>query len=187
MRVKIHNAQSSAQALGLLAKLTAKSIVEDQNVRISAIALTNHLRARDDRGEVEAIYRAVKHGDGRVPGLRRGYRYIADPLLADYFVRPGNALSNCAGTEVAPGGACGDDCDGHAALVCALLGSIGFVVGLRVYTKPGDQDPSHVYAVVGLPKGEWPPREELGLDTTWPDGSVGWEPARGSVKTAWIK
>ncbi len=73
------------------------------------------------------------------------------------------------------------NCDDHAALICGLLGSLGFVTGLRAYGRTkGEFD--HVYAVVGLPKIGW--SELVGLDTTVEESEPGWEPPNGFYLTA---
>jgi hypothetical protein len=75
------------------------------------------------------------------------------------------------------------NCDDHAALICALLSSLGFVVGLRAWgAKKGEY--THVYAVVALPKIQ--PEQFAGLDTTVEESSPGWEPPKGYVITAWL-
>lgn len=73
------------------------------------------------------------------------------------------------------------NCDDHAALIAGLLGSLGFVVGLRVWGRKKGEF-THVYAVVGLPKIG--PTEFAGLDTTVDESEVGWEPPGGHVLTA---
>lgn len=134
--------------------------------------------ARDDACELEAIFEAVKHGTPYVKGLAKGLKYIADPRWADHFTAPYRVLDQCAR------GACAEDCDGHAALIAALAGSLGFKVGLRVWGET-HSNYVHVYAVAGLPKRE--PRDTVGMDTTVPDSSVGWEPPNGAVLTAWLE
>jgi hypothetical protein len=44
---------------------------------------------------------------------------------------------------------------------------------------------THVYAVAGYPKKN--PSEDVGLDTTVPKATVGWEPPDGFVLTAWLE
>ena len=171
---------SQKDALGALADLVARSIVEDPNIRVAALKITRECGSRNDQCEAEAVYNAVRYGTPEVKGLETGLRYVADPRLSDYFVRPGRLLEMCEFQ------ACGEDCDGHAGLLAALLGSLGFVVGLRAYAKPNNPDEFvHVYAVVGLPKRE--PTAYYGLDTTVAEASFGWEPPRGRVLTAYIR
>lgn len=73
------------------------------------------------------------------------------------------------------------NCDDHVALVTALLGSLGFVVGLRAWGKTKGEY-THVYGVVAIPKTD--PRELMALDTTVDESEPGWEPPKGHVLTA---
>lgn len=133
--------------------------------------------SRDDACELEAIFRAVKFGDKRVPLLSKGLKYIADPAWYDYFTAPSRILSECEK------GACGGDCDDHASLICALGGAIGFRMGLRAWGPANQSEYVHVYAVAAFPKR--PPHTQfLGMDTTVAESHVGWEPPKGIVLTA---
>lgn len=162
-----------------LAELAKRSAVHP-HIRKAAKAITSSCDARDDVCELEAIYRAVKEGDDRVPGLSRGMRYVSDPARIDYFTSPLRTLEDCKD------GACGGDCDDHASLICALASSIGFRVGLRAYGKRGaNKEYTHVYAVVALPKFGKVQRI-FGMDTTVPSAEAGWEPPKGHALTAWI-
>jgi hypothetical protein len=78
------------------------------------------------------------------------------------------------------------NCDGHAALIAALLGSIGFMVGLRAWGPKNAQDYQHVYAVVVYPKAGGPGARVIGLDSTVEESKVGWEPPPGRILTAWL-
>ena len=153
-----------------------KRHMHDPLVRTTALRITGDCAGRDDRCELEAIYRAVKHGHPDVAGMERGFRYVADPREVDFFTAPSRSLAMCGM------GACGGDCDDHSALIAALAGTLGFQVGLRAYATKGDKDFSHVYAVVGFPKRN--PQKWLGMDTTVKSAHVGWEPPPGRVKTA---
>lgn len=177
MRLKVYDVANQKAALRELAKIAERGML-DPNVRATAITLTRDVSARDDVGELNAIFNAVKHGDGRVQALARGVRYVADPRAADYFVGPARLLGLCEK------GACAEDCDSQSALVAALAGALGFVVGLRAYGHEGEDEYVHVYAVAMVPKRD--PREALGLDTTVDESSVGWEPPRARALTAWI-
>lgn len=174
MRVSVFEVAGQKRALHELAKLVEKSTV-DPLVRNAALQLTNDVPQRDDEGEVYAIFNAVKSGDDRVEGLERGLKYMSDPRWADFFTSPARTLKQLGS------GINGGDCDDHAALICALLGSLGFVVGLRAWGKQKGEF-THVYAVVGLPKLN--PEKFVGLDTTVDESEVGWEPPKGHVLTA---
>ena len=78
------------------------------------------------------------------------------------------------------------NCDDAACLLMALLGAVGFRVGLRAWGPTGcGGDYTHVYALVGYPKRN--PETVIPLDTTVPESSVGWEPPNGEVLNAWAE
>ncbi|MDP3938029.1 MAG: hypothetical protein Q8R92_07815 [Deltaproteobacteria bacterium] len=178
MRLSLVSVGDQKAALKKLAELAERSTLHPR-IREAAGAITNDLRARDDAGELEAIFNAVKHGSSKVPGLKNGFRYVADPRLADLFIAPFRALEMCQR------GSCGSDCDDHAALVTSLAGSLGFRMGLRAWGPENTDEFVHVYAVAALPKRN--PKQVVGLDTTVPESFVGWEPPRGHVLTAWLE
>jgi hypothetical protein len=175
-------AAAQKRALDQIARLIAKGCSEPAIVR-AARAITRDCDPRDDQCELEAIYDAVKHGTDRVPGLENGLRYVADPRTSDYYVGAVATLRECVA------GACAGDCDEHTILVAALCGAIGFKVGARAYgPDPKKQVFEHVYAVVAMPKrGPWKPSDIVGMDTTVPDASPGWQPPKGAVLTFWIE
>lgn len=174
MRVTVSEVADQKKALEALADVVEKSTV-DPLVRNAALAITADCDARDDMCEITAVFNAVKTGTSAVMGLENGLKYVSDPRYADFFTTPPRLLRQLAL------GINGEDCDGHTALICALLGSLGFVTGLRAWGKTGDEY-THVYAVVGYPKLGY--KELLGLDTTVEDSEVGWEPPGGKVLTA---
>lgn len=176
MRLSILEVSSQKKALEELAKLVEKSTV-DPIVRNAALAITHDVDSRDDEGEVQAIFNAVKHGSDQVQGLEKGLKYMSDPRWADFFTSPSRLLKQMAGDP----SLAAEDCDGHSALICALLGSLGFIVGLRAWGKEKGEY-THVYAVVAMPKIG--PTEFVGLDTTVEESEVGWEPPKGHVLTA---
>lgn len=165
-------------ALRTLAKLTLRGTI-DPLVRATAIAITQQCPSKDGDCEIEAIFNAVKYGDARIPALKNGVRYVSDPQWADHFTAPSRLLKMCRN------GMCAEDCDGHAALIAALAGSIGFTVGLRAWGPRGTDEFQHVYAVAIVPK-QAPKGRAVGLDSTVEESYVGWEPPLGRVLTAWI-
>lgn len=174
MRVGVFEVPNQKAALRELAKLVEQGTV-DPSVRNAAQAIVHDCGAREDECEIQAIFDAIKTGTDKVEGLEQGVKYMSDPRWADFFTTPARMLKQCAA------GVTGGDCDDQAALTAALLGSLGFVVGLRVWgEKKGEF--THVYAVVGLPKIG--PTQWLGLDTTVEESEVGWEPPGGHVLTA---
>ncbi len=175
MRLDVFEVASQKRALEELGKLVEKSTV-DPIVRNAALAITHDCDSRDDECEINAIFNAVKHGTDEVAGLAKGLKYMSDPQWADFFTSPSRLLQ-----EAARNGYCSEDCDGFSALICALLGSLGFVVGLRAWGKKKGEF-THVYAVVGLPKIN--PKEWVALDATVEESTPGWEPPKGYVLTA---
>lgn len=174
MQVSVYTVADQKKALEELAQLTEKSTV-DPLVRNAAVAITSDCGARDDECEVRAIFDAVKTGTDRVKGLEHGLKYMSDPQWADFFTSPSRQLRQLAA------GINSGDCDDHASLICALLGSLGFTTGLRAWGKSKGEF-THVYAVVGMPKLDY--SELWGLDTTVEDSEPGWEPPGGNVLTA---
>lgn len=188
---RLIDAKTQEKSLQILGELTQRAII-DPTVRNTALRIVAECVSRGDTCEIEAVFEAVKHGDPSVKPFQKGFKYVADPRYADYFVSPIDIVANCAR------GACGGDCDEHAALIAALLGSIGWKVGLRAYGVAGSGGYSHVYAVVAFPKKpvqrgfsdersrfSW--EKVIGLDSTVPSSKPAWEPPRGDVLTAWLE
>lgn len=175
---QIVNVRSQYAALRQMARMVEEAIPSPAIVK-AAKAITAKVDARNDEGELQAIFDAVKSGTDTVPGLENGVRYVADPRDVDFYTAPERLLEMCAD------GSCGEDCDSQAMLVCALAGAIGFPVGLRAYGPKKGADFEHVYAVASYPKNGGP-QTIVGLDTTVPSSFVGWEPPPGYVYTAWI-
>lgn len=179
MKVRFYETPTQRHALHALASLGEKASMHP-DIRTVAAQLTNECDPRDDKCEIAAIFNAVKYGDERIKGLSNGVRYLADPRWADAFMHPARLLKQCRK------GACAGDCDDHACLLMALLGSIGFKVGLRAWGPNGSNgDYTHVYAMVGFPKRD--PQQIITLDTTVPESEVGWEPPEGEVLNAWAE
>lgn len=190
------DAGTQENSLRLLHDVAERASVHPDVIMV-AKQVTQDCPGRDDRCELDAILAAVKFGDPRVPPLATGVRYVRDPRSADYFTSPIDLLRNCMH------GACAEDCDGHALLICALAAALGWKAGLRAYGE-GDGF-SHVYAVVAFPKlptcnkcgqqghdanrcdGHLVWSEVLGLDSTVAGSKVGWEPPRANVLTAWLE
>lgn len=181
------NVGSQRTALRQLADLTARSTVE-WRVREAAIAITSQCRPPKGRSpdqqtslcELQAILEAVKDGHPRVKGMEQGVRYVADPIIRDYFLAPHRLLEACEN------GACGEDCDSQAALVAALAGAIGFESGLVAWGKLNAQSYQHVFACVMFPKRGQGQQRVISLDPTVPSSYVGWSPPKGRTLAAWI-
>lgn len=184
--VKILNQKDSFMEL---VRVTAADALSEPIYKVARqIKMASRCDDRDDICELKAVYDTVKNGDERIPGMERGLRYISDPQTIDYFIRPKKMLSFCAE------GACAEDCDSHAALVASILIAMGFRAGLRAYGPKKTGAFSHVYAVAMLPKisvndvsgVKSKTVDVIGMDTTVPSASVGWQPPPGRVMTAWI-
>lgn len=182
------DAKSQEHALKLLGELTQRAAVNPV-IRNTALRIIGSAGcgSREDQCEIEAVFNAVKSGDPAVRPFHNGFKYVADPRFSDYFASPVDIVNNCAK------GACGGDCDEHAALIASMLASIGWKVGLRAYGVAGSGGYSHVYAVVAFPKK---PRvrgdkvawdKVVALDTTVDSSRVSWEPPKGNVLTAWLE
>jgi hypothetical protein len=175
---KMVNPKDQQASLKLLAELAQRASVTPL-VRNTAVKIIRNCKSRGDQCELEAVFRTVKTGDAGVAPFADGFKYIADPRYADYFESPVDAIENCLR------GACGSDCDGHAGLIVALCSALGFKCGLRAWGR-NKEGFSHVYAVVAFPKRP-PFKDVVGMDTTVPESSVGWEPPQGEVLTAWLE
>lgn len=173
----IINAKDQAESLKLLASLSIEASTSPL-VRNVAVKIVRDCASRDDMCELQSIFNAVKHGDDGIEALKRGLKYVADPTFADYFESPVDVLENCAR------GACGSDCDGHAALIAALCASIGWKAGLRAWGRDSDGY-SHVFAVVLFPKRP-PHQRAIAMDTTVPSFKLGSEPPRANVLNAYF-
>jgi len=174
-------------SLRKMAELVAKGLQDPKSapaVIRAARAITADVEARDDRGEVEAVYEAVKNGTDKVPGLERGMRYVSDPRTFDYFSSASAMLRECAA------GACSGDCDDSTILIATLLLALGFKVGVRAWgPRVGVKRYEHVMPIVLIPKhGPWP-KGYSGhtCDATVAEAYVGWEPRKGEVLTYWIE
>lgn len=183
-RLAFQEITSQRDALEAMARLIREGSVDPRIVQ-AARALTRDCEARDDLCELESIFRAVKYGDGRVPWLRKGMRYVADSYSFDTFNSVNATIEQCSS------GACAGDCDDQTILVAALCAALGFKVGARAWGKGASQggEYQHVYPVACVPKaGPWP-SDYYGtaLDTTVPQSEVGWEPDGGHIMTAWIE
>ena len=157
----------------------------DPDVRRVAQRITADCPGKDDLCELQAIFDAVKHGTDAVPFLRKGFKYVADPRAADFYVGAKRILS-----ELSQGGMNGGDCDDHTILVGSLCASIGFKVGARAWgSNPSRDVYQHVYCVVAVPKkGPWPERYTgHGMDTTVEQSRVGWEPPKRRALTMWLE
>jgi hypothetical protein len=169
-KAKIFSLPGDQKNALLQLRAVAQPDVAHPLVRERALQMVSICEARNDLCEVEAVFDAVKNGRPDVPGFERGVKYVADPNWADLFHAPHKII------EMLQQGINGFDCDDHTALVCALLGSIGFTTGMLAYGPPGSDEFIHVLAVVKLPKRLTGQVSMAGLDTTVDEATVGWLP-----------
>lgn len=167
------------KALAVAAELAQKATTHPF-IRNTALKIVRVCKSRDDECELGALFKAIKYGDPAVAPLKKGVKYVADPRWSDYFVNPVDTLRACLKD------ACAGDCDDHTSLMVALAGSLGWRMGLRAWGKPGSDELIHVYPVAAFPKRP-PFSKAVGLDTTVDESTVGWEPPRGIVLTAWLE
>lgn len=173
------DAKTQEGALKILAELAQRATVHPLT-RQTALKITADCANRADTCELEAIFRALHSGNPDVEPFANGFKYMADPRFADYFASPVDNIQACLK------GACGGDCDDHAAMMVALAGSIGWKGGLRAWGPKNGEGYSHVYAVVAYPKRP-PFKKVVALDSTVPESFAGWEPPKGNVLTAWLE
>lgn len=106
--------------------------------------------ARDWEGESHAVFEWV----------RSNIRYTRDPEGLELFRKPLRTIQ--LGLA---------DCDDMSILICALLGTIGHTLLLRVIGVTSNE-PEHIYPVDLLPPGN--PDHAIALDATRPE-PMGWE------------
>lgn len=150
---------------------------EDETVRECAVIAVRHCPEKDWRCELDAIWQLMTVGNSDVPGFEHGVRYVADQRHIDHWTAPRKLVELCKR------GACAEDCESQGMMVAALLASIGFKVGLRIFKPDGSRVFNHLYPVVMVPKDQ--PTEWVGFDTSATDqgAHVGWEPAGGFHRT----
>lgn len=176
-RIRFADVDNQRQALQLLAQQTERSIT-DYEVSRAARAITADCPSRDDECELQAIFDAVKTGTSKVSWLRKGVRYVLDSRTVDQFFAPKRLIQMCKT------GACAADCDDHAALICALAGSLGFKVGLYAWGPKNADDYEHVLAVAQIPKSN--PQYVVAMDTTVESATLGWKPPPGKYLLVWL-
>jgi hypothetical protein len=179
----VTDVRSQSSALKKILGLIEKGSI-DPDVRRVALQITRECPGKDDLCELQAIFDAVKHGTDAVPFLRNGFKYVADPRAADFYMGAKRILSECVQ------GSCGGDCDDHTILIGSLCAALGFKVGARAWgPDPKREAFTHVYAVVAVPKkGPWPNGYTgHGMDTTVEQSRVGWEPPKRRAITMWLE
>jgi hypothetical protein len=145
------------ERIGSIQKMIEKSVM-DPKMRALAMHITRECPERDGKCEAKAIYRAVK----------KRVRYTGDiaPIKMSSGDVEGIDLYQSARRTWEMGGG---DCDDQVALISTLASVIGLTARLRVTAEHPGGEPSHIYAVIGLPKFE--PNKFVALDTTLPGSS----------------
>jgi hypothetical protein len=114
--------------------------------------------ARDDLGELRAIYEFVK----------RNVRYTGDITFKDTFQSALRTLEMGGG-----------DCDDHGELVAVIGAENGYQPKWRITSNTGASW-DHIYCLLGVPKHR--PTRWIALDTTLPGNRFGQEPPRAKYR-----
>jgi len=128
----------------------------DEYVRKWAERITENVRDRDLRGEVNAIFKF----------LQRSTRYVNDPRGIEYVQAPPYVLKH-----IEIGRKPGLDCDDYTVTGLSLLKSIGYKTAIKITAYKGGRF-SHVYGMI-LIRGKWVP-----FDCVRKDKELGWEAPR---------
>jgi transglutaminase-like putative cysteine protease len=156
------------ERLAIIQDLIAKGTSGPDLPKMRALALqiTRGCPARDDKCEAKAIYDWV----------RRNVRYTGDIAPHKVGGRKGPVESvDLFQTAKQTADMGGGDCDDHTTLVATLAILNGIQARLRVTSpyKWGDDNFTHIYPVVGLPKND--PSKWVTVDTTLPGDRFGVE------------
>lgn len=126
----------------------------------------NPVAERDKRGEVAAIHEWVK----------ARLRYVSDPVWYEFVTYPETLAFE------RPDG----DCDDHAVLEAALLGSIGVPTRFVTFSFRGSSAPSHVALQAMLqPQTKGAKLEWMPLDPIVKDQPAGWEAPDATGRTVY--
>ena len=169
----------------VMAKVAAKSSTS-QIVRQAAGKITTDCVKNDVPCQLQAIFEAVRDGTDVVEGLKRGVKYVRDPILTDYFTSPARLLLECKDDP----DHCFEDCDGMSMLIAALGASIGIRTGLRAFKPSRSQAFTHVYAVACPDGTDTRPSskiELIGMDATVDSAYPGWQPSPGKTMTIMLE
>jgi hypothetical protein len=142
------------QRIASIQKMIEKGVM-DPNMTKLAMKITAHCPERDGKCEAKAIYKYVKKHmryTGDVAPIKRSNGSVEG---IDRYATPQRSLEFGGG-----------DCDDQVAVVATLGSSIGLVTRLRVTAQPGEDDYSHIYPIIGLPK--FAPTQFVAVDTTLP-------------------
>lgn len=139
-------------------RLAAQRGARDPQIRGTALAIIQNVASRDSQGEIQAIYNWVK----------QNIKFRGE--FEETIQTPEVTLRFRAG-----------DCDDHATLLSALLGSIGYKTEFKTVAVRGGRDFIHVYCqVLDRKTGRW-----IALDTTVAQAYPGWQPPDISRAKEW--
>lgn len=153
-----------SQTVSAIKQAVAFSLRQPE-VRAQAESIVANEIERDERAEVEAIFRwVVEH-----------FRYVKDPVGIELVKSPEISLR-----EIHQSGQFQGDCDDVTALLAALLKAVGYTVRAVTISVPGKGHQfRHIYLKVYLPKA----RKWLSLEGTARKRPIGFEAANERFKT----
>jgi len=142
------------ERIASIQKMVEKSVM-DPEMRSLAFKITEKCAERDGMCEAKAIYK----------WMRKHIKYSGDisPIRRSNGTTEGIDLYQSARRTVQFGAG---DCDDQSTLFATLASVIGLTTKLRVTAQPGEDDFSHIYPVVLLPK--FSPSYAVAADTTLP-------------------
>lgn len=169
---KIWRGTADTDRVSLIREMVFESLKEPITVW-TARAIAAKCPQRDDWCELEAIYKAIKHGpipsrtkDGKTLNLP-GFRFVDDVRTRDVYMNFPRQV------EWLSTGANGQDCDEFTSAIAALAMAIGFAAGAVIVSRDNIEY-THIFPIVGIPKSE--PEEWIAMDATVKEASVGWLP-----------
>lgn len=145
----IYDVKTNEDRIKIIADLIEEGS-QDPLIRETAINIVRNVREKYKIGEVKAIFNWVKDN----------IRYVGDVTGRDSYHTARRVLSLRAG-----------DCDDFTILLCSLLASIGYEVGVRIISNSLFKDYHHIYCIVKV-QGRWIP-----LDATEKHLPFGKEPS----------
>lgn len=126
--------------------------LRDPEMRRRALQIVRSVPARDDLGELRAVFE----------WYRRTVPYRADIRGIDTYATPRRTIEWGGG-----------DCDDATIVLTTLVRHLGFLTGAKVAATGSSTEWNHIYAIAGVPKDN--PRGYVALDPTVDGSVVGWE------------
>lgn len=161
----LHTVKDIDERVRYIAEMTRRSSVYPQTREDAMAVLTKKcngktrwcVREKDDRGEILALFSAVRRVSSPL-----AVRYTGDHVFVDQF-------QHYRVTRETHGG----DCDDQTVFLGSMLMTVGFHVRLRVVHTRGDSTWNHIYFMVGLPR--LAPTHWMALDLTVKSKPAGWQ------------